>query len=258
MEALGYDHNSYQVADRQMISREAASYWGLVSDNLQKYAATLDDNPFSGVMNACGSFAELCCLPDTLDSTSSFRFDSEDDIDGPDVFMMRFLATGEVSLSEVANTSRRDINKENARFNSFLESRSQDFIRSLIWADFEDGMENDITRQVAEYLKRNRFVTYGWLHKIFNENRSNPAVTSGILRTLVMVVNRGDVSYMLSIVTSGLSSRHLEDQEAAIMVVEKWRTKECLEALLNTTYGSEWVREYAMQVAAELKVELGV
>ena len=71
-----------------------------------------------------------------------------------------------------------------------------------------------------------------------------------------MVVNKNDAGIMLSMVTTGLSSPHSEDQEAAIMVVEKWRTKECLEAMCNTTYGSDWVKEYAMQVIEELKNEL--
>ena len=73
-----------------------------------------------------------------------------------------------------------------------------------------------------------------------------------------MVVNKNDADIMLTLVTSGIASQHSEDQEAAIMVVEKWRTKECLEALLNTTFGSDWVKEYAMQVVEELKEELAV
>ena len=40
-----------------------------------------------------------------------------------------------------------------------------------IHRDFEDGMENDITRQVSAYIEQNRYVTYCWLNKIFNDNR---------------------------------------------------------------------------------------
>ena len=40
-----------------------------------------------------------------------------------------------------------------------------------------------------------------------------------------MEVNKNDAGIMLSIVTTGLSSPHSEDQEAAIMVVEKWHEK---------------------------------
>lgn len=73
-----------------------------------------------------------------------------------------------------------------------------------------------------------------------------------------MVVNKNDADIMLSMVTAGLASSFSEDQEAAIMVVEKWRTKDCLDAMTHTSYGSDWLNEYAMQVVEELKDELGL
>jgi len=164
----------------------------------------------------------------------------------------------EESVTVSENTRVDDINQVNEQFSLYLDSQTDSFISTLIWTDFEDGIENEITRQVIEYMEQNRYVTFCWLNRIFNSNREKPTITSGLLRTLAMVVNPSDANIMLSMVATGVASVHSEDQEAAIMVIEKWRTKECLDAMLNTTYGSDWVEEYAMQVITELKEELGV
>lgn len=204
------------------------------------------------------TFSRLCLISDNIRQKDTLRFDYEDIIDDSDDSSGDVHVQGSAYLPTNVNTSTEDINKENSQFNAILESRSSDFVRELIWTEFEDGVENEITRLVLEYVKRNKYVTYCWLYKLFNENRSNSVITSGLLRTLGMVVDIQDAGYLMTMVTAGLSSLHAEDQEAAIMVVEKWRTKECLDAMVNTSYGSHWIKEYANQVIHELREELEV
>lgn len=257
MEAIILDSSSCDfIAGQQMLSGLFSLPCVFESKEGNEWMQMCSASPYGKERNAYLSFEEFCRFQNSLDSTAVFRFVSKDDMANNKGLMKESPSTEEVASSVADNTKSNDINKENERFLSFLESRSQDFIQSLVWGDFEDGMENDITRQVSAYMRRNRFVTYCWLNKIFSDNRSKPIVTSGILRTLVMVVNRKDAGYMLPMVIGGLASKHTEDQEAAIMVIEKWRTKECLDAMLNTTYGSDWVKEYAMQVIEELREEL--
>ncbi len=249
------------AADMQMQLRHFKSCWALNGeDSVSMQMCILNSLPYSEAMMGYNSFIESrCSQEDYFASTSLSRPDSVDKIDiCNETTMEAGSVTGPISEAFTNNTSEVDINKENERFNSFLGSRSQDFIRSLIWTEFEDGVENEITRLVVEYVKRNKYVTYCWLYKLFNENRSNPVITSGLLRTLGMVVDIQDAGYLMTMVTAGLSSLHAEDQEAAIMVVEKWRTKECLDAMVNTSYGSPWIKEYASQVVHELKEELEV
>ena len=40
------------------------------------------------------------------------------------------------------------------------------------------------------------------------------------------------------------------------MVIEQWRTKNCLDALQITNFSSVWLKEYAKQIEAELIEEL--
>lgn len=253
---LPYNGRSLPVADMLKLSRQLVLPWMSRRKDASELMQVSSYDPYIEAIKANGSVEMLYRLSDYNDVTVLLRPDAEDGIDG-DKTLMEGVTTKDVASSLVDNTRSDDINKENERFNSFLESRRQAFIQMLTWVDFEDGMENEVTRLVSGYMKKNRYVTYCWLNKVFSDYRQEPIITSGILRTLVMVVNKSDADYMLPMVTVGLSSKYSEDQEAAIMVVEKWRTKECLDALLSTTYGSDWVKEYALQVAAELKEELG-
>lgn len=247
-----------QLADMQGLSRELTLPWMPTLQILAKQAKPIDFDSYSELFKTYSTLADLYRVPANMDSSAFARQDTEDDVRSKKSKPVSTSTKEAVAISINEDTSASEINNANQHFRQYLDSQTKDFIRTLIWTDFEDGMENDVTRQVCEYMEQNRYVTYCWLNKIFNDNRSRPNITSGVLRTLAMVVNKNDADIMLSLVTSGISSQHSEDQEAAIMVVEKWRTKECLEALLNTTFGSDWVKEYAIQVVEELKEELAV
>lgn len=241
-----------QLFASQLMSSVESLNKALVSENIDAY---------SKIQKTYDTLAELYRTPGYLDTSFFTRQDVEDGSNGEAIEQKKVSSSStsiEESITVSENTRADNINQANEQFSLYLESQTNSFISSLIWTDFEDGMENEITRQVEEYMERNRYVTFCWLNRIFNSNREKPAITSGLLRTLAMVVNPSDANIMLSMVAAGVASVHSEDQEAAIMVIEKWRTKECLEAMLNTTYGSDWVKEYAIQVITELKEELGV
>lgn len=247
-----------QMVDIQSLSqRQSASSWITSMESINKVLDSMNLDAYTEALKSFDTLAELYRKPYYLDTSVFIRRDIED---GEKAEENQSLSSSSVeSVVAVSDNTRvDDINLANEQFRQYLDSQTNGFVNTLIWTDFEDGMENEITRLVGEYMEKNRYVTYCWLNKIFNDNRSRPTVTSGLLRTLAMVVNKNDADIMLSMVTSGIASQHSEDQEAAIMVIEKWRTKECLDAMLNTTYGSDWVREYAMQVVAELKEELEV
>lgn len=240
-----------QIADIQELTRKMSMSWMTEVESVNKTMQALNFDAFSGVRSAYSSLAELYQPFYGL----ALQPNNYENARANDENLSENVATKE-DLIISYSTNNEDINKGNERFMKSLERQSKDFLRTLVWTDFEDGMENEITNMVASYLEENRYVTFCWLNKIFNANRTRSNITSGLLRTLAMVVNKSDASIMLSMVTAGLTSSHSEDQEAAIMVVEKWRTKECLEAMCNTTYGSDWLKEYAMQVIEELKEEL--
>ncbi len=242
-----------QIADIQELTRKMSMSWMTEVESVNKTMQALNFDAFSGMRSVCSSLTELYQPYYGL----ALQPKDYENAKANDENLSENVATKE-DLSKIISysTNDEDINKGNERFMKSLELQSQDFLRALVWTDFEDGMENEITNMIASYLEENRYVTFCWLNKIFNANRTRSNITSSLLRTLAMVVNKSDASIMLSMVTAGLASSHPDDQEAAIMVVEKWRTKECLEAMCNTTYGSDWLKEYAMQVIEELKEEL--
>lgn len=251
-----------QLIDVQSISRQLSASQLMSSvESLNKVLGSVNFDAYSKVLKTYDTLEELYRTPGYLDTSYFTRQDVEDGSNG-EATERKKASSSSTSTEELVtvseNTRADDINIANEQFSQYLESQTNSFICTLIWTDFEDGMENEITRQIGEYMERNRYVTFCWLNRIFNSNREKPTITSGLLRTLAMVVNPSDANIMLSMVAAGIASVHSEDQEAAIMVIEKWRTKECLDAMLNTTYGSDWVREYAMQVITELKEELGV
>ena len=251
-----------QLIDIQSAQRQLSASQLMSSvESLNKALVSINFDAYSKMLKTYDTLAELYRTPGYLDTSFFTRQDIEDGSNG-EVTEQKNVSNSSTSIEESVtvseNTRVDDINQVNEQFSLYLDSQTDSFISTLIWTDFEDGIENEITRQVIEYMEQNRYVTFCWLNRIFNSNREKPTITSGLLRTLAMVVNPSDANIMLSMVATGVASVHSEDQEAAIMVIEKWRTKECLDAMLNTTYGSDWVREYAMQVVAELKEELGV
>ena len=156
------------------------------------------------------------------------------------------------------STETRDVNLVNQEFYSFLASYSQAFIQNLKVTDFEDGVENFASREIRRFIKHNEFVTYTWLNTIFSNNQKDPDIIAGLLRIIGMVVEQDHSDMLLPIVKAGLADTNSKTQEAAIMVIEQWRTKNCLDALQTTFFSYLWLKEYAETIESELIEELAL
>ena len=117
-------------------------------------------------------------------------------------------------------------------------------------------MDNDVIELIRSYIKKNKSATYNWLNELYSKNLKNSPLIEGLLRTLAMVTERGDENSLLPIVISGLRSGVASEQESAIMVIEEWRTKECLDALKTTQFSTGWIKTYAEKVMHELEEEV--
>lgn len=148
------------------------------------------------------------------------------------------------------------INKKNQAFMLFLQERSAQFTFALKMSDFEDGMMNDVVNEFENYLNENEYVTLLWLNILYSQNQQDFEVISALLRIIGLTVEACQSDMLLPIVKCGLADRHPETQEAALMVIERWRTKECLDAILTTNFSSGWINQYAKSVARELKEEI--
>ena len=168
------------------------------------------------------------------------------------------LTSGQIKIGiSVDSTDTDAINQINEEFALRLKARSKYFIISLKMADFEDGMTNELSDEVEQYLAHNKYPTYAWLNSLYSQNQTDYEVIAGLLRIINLTIDTSDSNYLLPIVKCGLNDRNIEAQEAAIMVVERWRTKECLDALQTAHFSSPWIKEYADNIISELIKELG-
>ena len=153
-------------------------------------------------------------------------------------------------------TNSIDINHINENFYKFLNNHTAFFIWTLKHTDFEDGIENAPIKEVKNYIRKNKFVTFSWLHSIYSNNQKDSDIIAALLRIIGMTVDNEDYDKLLPLVKAGLLDNSSKAQEAAIMVIEQWRSKNCLNAIQTAQFKSQWIREYAKQVELELKKEL--
>lgn len=164
---------------------------------------------------------------------------------------------GQEQVSEsFESTDSNDIEMQNRKVFVQLQKYTLTFVRILKRTDFEDGMTNYVSDVVEDFIKSNSFVTYSWLSTIYSNYQKDAVVLAGLLRIIELTIRNEDVDILLPIVKAGLADKSSMVQEAAIMVIEQWRTKNCLEALETATFHSKMIEVYANQIIEELKEEL--
>ncbi len=131
------------------------------------------------------------------------------------------------------------------------------FVYLLHHTVFEDGLDNEATIFFKELFRKDPCISLLWLNGVYTEHQKDVAVIEGILRIISMLDATEYRKYILPMVKASFNDEHIEVQEAAIMVAERWRNKMCLDALETTKFASDWIRDYANQVIEELKEELG-
>lgn len=120
-------------------------------------------------------------------------------------------------------------------------------------------MDNDALIEVRTYARDDYDLTLDWLYSIYEKCKGDDGyILSGLIRIIADIVNVADQSRFLPIITSGLTHKSGMVQEASIMVIEEWRTKECLDALSKVSFSSFWIKDYAGKVKEELEKELRV
>ena len=154
------------------------------------------------------------------------------------------------------STDSNDIEMQNRKVFAQLQKYTLTFVRILKRTDFEDGMTNYVSDVVEDFIKSNSFVTYSWLSTIYSNYQKDAVVLAGLLRIIELTIRNEDVDILLPIVKAGLADKSSMVQEAAIMVIEQWRTKNCLDALETATFHSKMIEVYANQIIEELKEEL--
>ena len=246
-----------QLVDIEELSRRLSTPLMSSIESLNKQMSSLNLDVYTEALKSYTSLADLYRIPDYLDTSVFIRHDVEDGGVNVDVPSLS-TSLEENTLTIAENTRANDVNKANQEYLDYLRSRSEEIATAIKRTEFEDGMDNDVTLLIKSFAKRNKSATYNWLDELYSTHLNQSSVLQGILRTLAMITERGDENLLLPMVVASLRSNSSIEQEAAIMVIEEWRTKECLGALCNIrNYSSEMIADYAKMVIKELKEELG-
>lgn len=166
-------------------------------------------------------------------------------------------STNVANLKSATVSSSSDANLLNEQFLARLDEEKEEIIYLMLHEVIEDGVENEVISTLRPFCKENKYMLLIWLYRLYAHNQTNSAVFSGILDVLYCLdVKQSDFDLMISLVSNGLNSPFSIVQETAIKVTEKWRTKECLDALKLAKYSSPWMESYAQKVIVELEQEL--
>lgn len=258
MDAPIYDSSLYQeIIDMQALTLKMSMPWLSIAERANKMLQTLNYGAHTEAINVYSSLDDLYRIPGILDSSGLMRLDFEDGPANEIISPVNVTTREETEPVVNYNTNAEDINKANQEYLDYLRTRTDEVASGILHTDFEDGMDNDVTLLVKSFARKNKSATYNWLDELYSKNLNNSTVVEGILRTLAMITEKGDENILLPIVVAGLRSEVSVEQEAALMVIEEWRTKECMEAIRSVhRYASDIIEDYAMMVLGELEEEL--
>lgn len=153
--------------------------------------------------------------------------------------------------------STSDVNLLNDQFLKRLEDDKDEIVFLMRHSAIEDGYDNEVVQFVRPYYEENNYLTLLWLYKLYSEYLEDDFVFSSILDLLSCLgVKQSDMNFMISLVCNGLNSKLSLVQEAALKVIEKWRSRECLMALRQASFNSKWISTYAAHIMCELQREL--
>lgn len=154
------------------------------------------------------------------------------------------------------STDSEDRNKEDEKFFAQLRAEAPAFIRQVRDTLFEDGMDNPPIERVRAYISEAKYVTMCWLYELYSCHQEDKCLLSGLLRIIAATTEHDDFNILLPMVKVCLCDHSAEVQEAAIMVIEEWRTRECLTALQSARIDNPCINQYAQDVIEELQAEL--
>lgn len=153
------------------------------------------------------------------------------------------------------STSAKSLEKKDERDKEYFNSQADAFLMLCHTTTFEDGYRNALTDRFDEYYELNPTVSLIWLYSFYNKNQKDDSVREGILRILSFIDDTEIQNIMLTMVKASLNDINPSIQEVAMMVIENWRTEECLSALVTTQFANPWMKDYSKKIIAELKEE---
>ena len=131
------------------------------------------------------------------------------------------------------------------------------FVNLLHHTVFEDGMNNPAIDIVRRIYQLEPYMTVTWLYGVYGMSQNDHVVIDGVLRIIAFLEIPSDVAVsFIPMLSLALLDESINCQEAAIMICEVWRSKECLEALQKATISDSPLKDYADSVISEISKEI--
>lgn len=167
-------------------------------------------------------------------------------------------------VSENASTDSQSVEAENRRHIERLRNNEFYFLQLLSHSDFEDGNSNEAISYIEEQLSINSIATSTWMAEFFDkqQRRGDDGIEMlyGLLRIIAYLNNTDCFNYIQGvlklILQVALQNSAVYLQEAALMVIESWRSKDYLQLLKEMTFKNPYIQKYADIIKNELTSEL--
>lgn len=161
-------------------------------------------------------------------------------------------------------TNSESVEKENRNHIDKLRGNEFYFVQILLHSSFEDGNSNKAIEYIKEQLSINSVATSNWLAEFFVRNKNKDAdgieILYGLLRIIAYLNDRDCFDYIrgtLSLILRvALKTDTAYLQEAALMVIESWRDKDCLHLLKEMKFKDAYIQKYVGIIKNELTSEL--
>lgn len=137
-----------------------------------------------------------------------------------------------------------------------IDEENKDIVAKIHHTDFFDGYTNEVVERFQTMFERMPYETVLFINKLYSTHPSDKVLISGLLRTISLLDVQCYSPFLIPVVRAGISDTSADVEESVIMVFERWRTKECLDALKNSIFPNPLIRQYAEIVKAELESEL--
>jgi hypothetical protein len=131
-------------------------------------------------------------------------------------------------------------------------------ISLILESNFEYGVETEVDLVVHNQMKVNALATRNWLNDIFVENFANPAVLSGLLRTIARFHYMDVYPEGQTMAIAALSHANVEVQECGVRAFEHWGSLLSLDILENLKVSTPWLQEYIDEAVKDLRKEHNV
>lgn len=143
-----------------------------------------------------------------------------------------------------------------ARLRHYRDQLTDHLLTLIEESELEYGFNSALDVFLRDRISENALATKEWLNFLFIQHFAEPAVTTGILRTIAHLHYSEIAPQGPTMALAALVNSNPEVREVGIRAFENWGTLECLHILRTVHCPEAWMQDYVNQVIYDLEQEL--